>query len=185
MKKWIALLLALMMVLSMAACGAKEETPAPDNNAETDVSEVVEDEVEEPAAEPAPFDLQLAMDVITYMYTPDFESVFNMMHPAIVAQTSAEDLAVMIEEGNASVQAELDGFVETYGEVELVFTAEEAFPIEDYYELVADYINCSITVNGYMEVPVTITESASGEEVGQYVLYFVEADGQWYLDNFA
>lgn len=33
MKKLIALLLALTLVFSMAACGSKEETPAPDNNA--------------------------------------------------------------------------------------------------------------------------------------------------------
>ena len=29
MKKFLAMLLALIMVLSMAACGAKTETPAP------------------------------------------------------------------------------------------------------------------------------------------------------------
>ena len=32
MKKLIALLLALTLVFSMAACGSKDETPAPDGN---------------------------------------------------------------------------------------------------------------------------------------------------------
>ena len=189
MKKWIALLLAVMMVLTMAACGAKEEAPTADSTPDTNEPEVVEEggeeTEEEPTVEVAPFDLQLAVDAVTYMYTPDFESVNNMMHPAIIALIPAEDLAAGIEEGNAGIQAELDGFAETYGEVELVFTAEEAFPIEDYYDFVGDYVNCGMMVNGYLEVPVTITESTSGEELGQYILYFVEADGQWYLHNYA
>ena len=52
MKKIIALLLALIMVLSLVACGAKTETPAEEPAAETPAEEpAAEEPAEEPAAE--------------------------------------------------------------------------------------------------------------------------------------
>ncbi len=63
MKKILALLLAMMMVLSLCACGAKEEAPAEETAAEAPAEEVVEEAAEEAeeAEEPSTVSANLAM----------------------------------------------------------------------------------------------------------------------------
>ena len=65
MKKLIALLLALTLVFSMAACGSKEETPAPDGNtANTETTDTSTDDTSKEEEETNPID---EMDLTTVM----------------------------------------------------------------------------------------------------------------------
>ena len=91
MKKLIALLLALVMVLGLVACGAKEEAPA-ETPAETPSETPAETPVETPAEEPAEQeDVSLSMwiyedgDEVTALYEEFCEAV-NEAYPNITIE---------------------------------------------------------------------------------------------------
>ena len=72
MKKLIALLLALVMVLSLAACGAKEETPA-----ETQAAAAAPAETE--AAAPAETEAPVETVQLNVAYMPNYASLWSVL----------------------------------------------------------------------------------------------------------
>lgn len=75
MKKFIAMLLALLMVLSLCACGAKEEAPAAEAPAEAPAAE-------EPAAEAEP----VTVHVFHYMVEGDKAKALDALEAAFTAK---------------------------------------------------------------------------------------------------
>ena len=73
MKKLIALLLALVMVLSLAACGAKEPAPTEAPKAETPAAP------EAPQEEPAPTEAPVEIVKLNVAYMPNYASLWSVL----------------------------------------------------------------------------------------------------------
>jgi len=213
MKKLIALLLALMMVMALAACGddtkpstipeadgsvdvsedadvAEDADAGEAEEAETDPEEEVEEDTEEedPAAEvTAPFDTALAIDAVGFMYAPDYASVLLMGHPAILEGIGEDGLVFAVEECNAQMQEFLDAVAAEMGETSLVIEAGEveACGEDELAAYAVMFEENGLIVNAAVKVPVIVTDSTTGTVVSEHALYFVEIDGVWYLDIYS
>ena len=93
MKKFLAMLLALIMVLSMAACGAKTETPAP-APAPAPVVDATEAPAE-PAAEEEEFDFEAYTALSEEIYEANLGEFYALFEAAKAAESVSERYALM------------------------------------------------------------------------------------------
>lgn len=89
MKKLIALLLALVMVLSMAACGAKEETPAETQAAAPAATE---------AAAPAETEAPVETVQLNVAYMPNYASLWSVLTAIDKGYFAEEGLGITLWE---------------------------------------------------------------------------------------
>lgn len=129
MKKLISLLLALAMVLSLAACGAKNDAPAASNPPAAQSAETQSD-ADEKEKEPAPVETKPTMDTETVeqygrqyidfynaLYTEDFEAIYDL-----TTYTEADEATVKELMLQYTVVAGIVGLSSSYRSAEYITT---------------------------------------------------------------
>ena len=146
MKKWIALLLTLSLVLSMTACGSKEE-PAP---AETEIPTTVPTETKEDTPTTAPIstgddlDAQIEADVEAVLagLTAEYESIIAGVdsYDAYIAKQA--EIVAFYEKVNATsadLCIKMCGYAVTYAE-NILASGKSTDEMYDDTEIVYDLI---------------------------------------------
>ncbi len=181
MKKLLAILLAVLMVMSLAACGsekADDETDAPKKEETT--TPVTEPEEEElPSYEPA---IDIFCDILLGDVT-DLEKTLPEEVWLVAAEGLDTDKQGAIDE-LASSFVMLEGIF-TSMEYEVVSEKDAADEIEDIQEYLADYgleteieAAYELELSWKYEMPETYDAEDDGEEETAYAIL---VDGEWYL----
>ena len=203
MKKLIALLLALLMMFSLIACGTETEEDKTDaDEAEVEVETEVEAEVEteeEVEEEEEEEDLFASFDAAIYteafvgaMFTPDMGFIFNDMAPAAVSDklvevTGEEEFNAMIDEMNASIQVMIDEMA-AQGDwnYRVDILSETVLTEEEIADLVVNYedLALDLAIEAAVTVEADIVAIVAGEEspVTSLPVTFICIDGEWFLD---
>jgi predicted small lipoprotein YifL len=181
MKKLLAILLAVLMVMSLAACGsekADDETDAP--KIEETTTPVTEPEEEElPSYEPA---IDIFCDILLGDVT-DLEKTLPEEVWLVAAKGLDTDKQGAIDE-LASSFVMLDGIF-TSMEYEVVSEKDAADEIEDIQEFLADYgLETEIEAAYVLELSwkYEMAETYDAEDDGEEeTAYAILVDGEWYL----
>lgn len=181
MKKLLAILLAVLMVMSLAACGsekADDETDAPKKEETT--TPVTEPEEEElPSYEPA---IDIFCDILLGDVT-DLEKTLPEEVWLVAAKGLDTDKQGAIDE-LASSFVMLDGIF-TSMEYEVVSEKDAADEIEDIQEFLADYgLETEIEAAYVLELSwkYEMAETYDAEDDGEEeTAYAILVDGEWYL----
>ena len=185
MKKIIAVMLAVLTVCSMAACGKKQEPQTDEQGSPIEVQV----ETAELSTEGGKDAVAVAQKVMDAKNAYQYSGVLALGHEKYVKNMAArmrmdvEELLCMYDELAAGIQYETE---KDKGEHTLTGKVGEATAVdgeeltalqeryEDLYEL---------TVTRAAEVPLTITaEYESGKEESEETVVIVEIDDRWYLE---
>lgn len=188
MKKLLAILLAVLMVMSLAACGsekADDEKDEPKKESTTTAADVeddvvVEEEEEElPSYEPA---IDIFCDILLGDVT-DLEKTLPEEVWLVAAEGLDTDKQGAIDE-LASSFVMLDGIF-TSMEYEVVSEKDAADEIEDIQEFLAGYgLETEIEAAYVLELSwkYEMSETYEGEDDGEdETAYAILVDGEWYL----
>lgn len=188
MKKLLAILLAVLMVMSLAACGsekADDEKDEPKKESTTTAADVeddvvVEEEEEEiPSYEPA---IDIFCDILLGDVT-DLEKTLPEEVWLVAAKGLDTDKQGAIDE-LASSFVMLDGIF-TSMEYEVVSEKDAADEIEDIQEFLAGYgLETEIEAAYVLELSwkYEMSETYEGEDDGEdETAYAILVDGEWYL----
>ena len=188
MKKLLAILLAVLMVMSLAACGsekADDEKDEPKKESTTSAADVeddvvVEEEEEEiPSYEPA---IDIFCDILLGDVT-DLEKTLPEEVWLVAAKGLDTDKQGAIDE-LASSFVMLDGIF-TSMEYEVVSEKDAADEIEDIQEFLADYgLETEIEAAYVLELSwkYEMSETYDAEDDGEEeTAYAILVDGEWYL----
>ena len=188
MKKLLAILLAVLMVMSLAACGsekADDEKDEPKKESTTSAADVeddvvVEEEEEEiPSYEPA---IDIFCDILLGDVT-DLEKTLPEEVWLVAAKGLDTDKQGAIDE-LASSFVMLDGIF-TSMEYEVVSEKDAADEIEDIQEFLAGYgLETEIEAAYVLELSwkYEMSETYEGEDDGEdETAYAILVDGEWYL----
>ena len=195
MKKFLALMLALLMVFSMVAC-AKEEVKEDDaeiEEVETEVKveeEVEEVEVEEEEEEAPELDAEAMIQYIAdaMFREVDASLIFDLFHEDVIALLqlySGEEYDAMIESLNEELEATIETLNDVEWDYEVVILEETALNDDEIAELQAMYDEAmmDIIVEEGVSVEAQIVLSSGDQEETQDVsVVFTLVDGEWYLD---
>lgn len=190
MKKLLAILLAILMVMSLAACGSEktdDETDAPkteDTTAAADADEgaqdVEEEEEELPTYEPA-------LDVFKLLLVGDTTDIETVL-PEEVWLAAAEGLDTTKEDAIdqlASSFEMLEG-VFVACEYEVVSEEDASDKIEDIQEFLADYsleseIEAAYELKLVWHIEMDEMYATEGEEEQEETAYAILVNGEWYI----
>ena len=198
MKKVLSLFLILLLLLSLAACGAKKEETkeAQQENAveeypglSADPEILTQDKVDPDRVVAE----TMTRDCIDAMLVPDFKTVFDMLHPDIVAYSRRQknindaQYAAMIDNYNTKTQADIDelgSMCDTWSfEVEVLDF--EDMTTARLNSLSESYMELGIRVDDGIEVTVQLYIIADGVKIPlrKMVFAYIQCDEQWYLQN--
>ena len=182
MKKLLAILLAVLMVMSLAACGsekADDETDAP--KIEETTTPVTEPEEEElPSYEPA-------LDIFAGLTTGDTTDIEKVL-PEEVWLAAAEGLDTTKEDAIdqlATSFESMEGIIIS-SEYEIASEEDASDEIEDIQEFLAGYslkseIEAAYKLELVWNIEMNDLYAVEGEEVLEETAYAILVDGEWYL----
>lgn len=188
MKKLLAILLAVLMVMSLAACGsekADDETDAPKKESTTTAADVEDDVVVEEEEEEIP-SYEPAIDIFCDILLGDVTDLEKTL-PEEVWLAAAKGL-------DTDKQGAIDELASSFVMLEGIFTSMEyevvsekdaADEIEDIQEFLADYsLETEIEAAYVLELSwkYEMAETYDAEDDGEEeTAYAILVDGEWYL----
>ena len=200
MKRILSLLLILLLLFSLAACGTKQEekTPAEETQEEAVEEypglsadpEILTQDKEDPDRVAA---RTMTKACIKAMLIPDFDAVLDMVHPDILAHSMRQkeinnaQYRAMIDSYNARAQAamgELDNLCKAW-KIEPEILAYEDMPSDRLYNLRESYKDVGIRIDDGIEVQVQFHANADGVMIPlkKMVFAFIQSEDQWYLET--
>lgn len=203
MKKLLALLLALVMILTMAACSdSKKDDEKDEKEEKTTQSEEKEpaeeqeeseesEEQEEPQEEAAPYVDELE-NYITAMVVAVEKSDLEKIAPAEVWAVMAEDMDAFYEKYVEQQEASLEELMEEYGEdvdveyeilEETEVTEEELEEAKEYLETTYGIEADSVKEGYILKVQLT-TFGSEKEDVEEVELPVLKIGSTWYVAAF-
>lgn len=203
MKKLLALLLALVMILTMAACSdSKKDDEKDEKEEKTTQSEEKEpaeeqeeseesEEQEEPQEEAAPYVDELE-NYITAMVVAVEKSDLEKIAPAEVWAVMAEDMDAFYENYVEQQEASLEELMEEYGEdvdveyeilEETEVTEEELEEAKEYLETTYGIEADSVKEGYILKVQLT-TFGSEKEDVEEVELPVLKIGSTWYVAAF-
>lgn len=166
MKRILALILALLMVFGMVACG-KDGGSKKSGKLDTQA---------------------MGEDFADYLFTPDVERLYkmtplNLAMEQLDSDEREEAEEVMDEEIAATqslLEAQFDGLDFEWS---VDVTDEEELDADELEELNEFYADADLTVDEAVRADTEITLTSDGEEETMSLdLVYVKIDGDWYLD---
>lgn len=203
MKKLLALLLALVMILTMAACSdSKKDDEKDEKEEKTTQSEEKEpaeeqeeseesEEQEEPQEEAAPYVDELE-NYITAMVVAVEKSDLEKIAPAEVWAVMAEDMDAFYENYVEQQEASLEELMEEYGEdvdveyeilEETEMTEEELEEAKEYLETTYGIEADSVKEGYILKVQLT-TFGSEKEDVEEVEVPVLKIGSTWYVATF-
>ena len=179
MKRCFSLLLALLMVVSLAACGGRASTPAQEPAIE-----------EKPIAELDPN--TVIAEVESAVFNTRLEELLELVHPNVLtsvlstAELSEEELHEMIAELNADLTDALSMFHRLNGSYELRVTNEKKLDGDELDEVRDTYSQCMVDVRAATTLETEFVLLTNGKESYRdtFRITMIEIDGQWYVEVF-